>query len=103
MKMDQSRTDSSGRLKQGPYTEYFKGGSVSCVGEFAEGLKTGEWKYFLKNGRLKAIGRYENDEMTGEWRWYRENGELMQTGSFLNNKKPACATLPSERVASRRG
>ena len=87
MKIDNSKFDKDGKLKQGPHQEYFKNGTVSCEGNFKDGERTGEWKYYLANGQLKAIGNYINGKMTGEWKWYRENGKLMQTGSLDNDIK----------------
>ena len=87
MKVDNSKFDKDGKLKQGPHQECFKNGSVSCEGNFKDGERTGEWKYYLANGQLKAIGNYINGKMTGEWKWYRENGKLMQTGSLDNDIK----------------
>ena len=87
MKMDNSKFDNNGELKNGIYKQYFKDGSVSCEGEFKDGERTGEWKYYLANSRLKAIGNYKDGKMSGEWKWYRTNGELMQTGSFDNEIK----------------
>ncbi len=34
-----------GKLKNGPYKEFFKGGSVSCEGRHKDGERTGEWKF----------------------------------------------------------
>jgi antitoxin component YwqK of YwqJK toxin-antitoxin module len=87
MKMNNSKFDKNGELKNGIQKEYFKNGSVSCEGAFINGERTGEWKYYLANGQLKAIGNYTDGKMTGEWKWYRENGKLMQTGSFDNEIK----------------
>ena len=45
MKIDNSKFDKDGKLKQGPHQECFKNGSVSCEGNFKDGERTGEWKY----------------------------------------------------------
>ena len=87
MKMDNSKFNKNGKLKNGVHKEYFKDGSVSCEGDFKDGERTGEWKYYLANGKLKAVGNYKEGKMTGAWKWYRENGKLMQTGSFDNEIK----------------
>jgi len=87
MKTDQSQHDADGKLKNGVFKEYFKDGTLACVGKNRNGEKIGEWKYYLRNGLLKAIGRFSNGKMTGGWKWYRESGKLMQTGSFDDEKK----------------
>jgi len=87
MKIDNSKFDKDGKLKQGVHQEYFKNGSLSCKGIFKDGEKTGEWKYFLANGLLKAVGKYIKGKMTGEWKWYRENGKLLQIGSLDSDIK----------------
>src|SRR5437867_3550076 len=87
MKTDKSKYGAGGKLKKGVFREYFKDGTLSCIGEYRNGEKIGEWKYYLLNGLLKAVGKYSSGKMTGEWKWYRENGELMQTGSFDDEKK----------------
>jgi antitoxin component YwqK of YwqJK toxin-antitoxin module len=66
MKLDKSKCDADGRLKNGTFKEYFKDGVLSRVGEYRAGEKTGEWKYYLRNGSLKAIGSYDHGKMTGE-------------------------------------
>jgi len=40
MKMDESRFDAEGNLKQGIFEDRFKSGSISCVGEYKDGEKT---------------------------------------------------------------
>ena len=87
VKVDKSKHDTHGQLKNGIFKEFFKDGALSCVGEYRNGEKIGEWKYYLRNGLTKAVGRYDHGKMTDEWKWYRENGELMQTGSFDDEKK----------------
>jgi antitoxin component YwqK of YwqJK toxin-antitoxin module len=87
MKMDNSKIDKDGALKNGAHKEHFKDGSVSCEGDFKAGERIGEWKYYLADGKLKAIGKYKDGKMTGEWKWYRTNGKLMQTGSFDDDIK----------------
>ncbi len=57
MKMDKSKYDADGELKNGVFKEYFKDGTLSCVGKYRNGEKVGEWKYYLRNGLLKALGR----------------------------------------------
>lgn len=75
--------DENGQLRDGPYQQLFKGGTVACEGRFDHGRKTGEWNYYyMGSGALKATGRCEDDRMVGEWKWYHENGELMQIGQF---------------------
>ena len=59
MKIDNSKFDKDGKLKNGVYKEYFKDRSVSCEGYFKDGERTGEWKYYLAKGKLKAIGNFE--------------------------------------------
>ena len=98
MKLDKSKCDADGRLKNGTFKECCKDGVLSCVGKYCTGEKTGEWKYYLRNGLLKAIGSYHG-KMTGEWKWYRENGELMQTGSFDDEKKRCLEEIPLQRSA----
>ena len=85
--MDKSRHESKGRPKDGIFKEYFKDGTLSCVGQYSRGEKTGEWKYYLRNGLLKAVGKFSYGKMIGEWTWYRENGEVMQIGAFNDEKK----------------
>ena len=80
MKIDNSKFNKDGELKNGVHQEYFKDGSVSCEGEFKDDEWTGKWKYYLANGKLKAIGKYKDGKMSGEWKWYRANGKFMQTG-----------------------
>ena len=41
MKMDKNKYDSKGQLKNGLFKEYFKDGTLSCVGEYLNGEKTG--------------------------------------------------------------
>jgi hypothetical protein len=67
MKMDQSKYDPDGKLKNGISKEYFKDGTLSCAGEYKNGEKTGEWKYYLRNGSVKAAGRFSKGKMVGEW------------------------------------
>jgi antitoxin component YwqK of YwqJK toxin-antitoxin module len=83
MKLDQSKLDAAGNLKNGRFEEHFKDGALASAGDYRDGEKTGTWKYYLKNGQLKAIGEYVDGKMTGPWTWYRENGQLMQTGGFI--------------------
>ena len=83
MKIDNSKLDADGNLKNGLFQEHFKDGALASEGEFRAGERTGLWKYYLVNGQLKAVGHYEADKMVGPWTWYRENGELMQTGAFV--------------------
>jgi len=45
MKTDKSKYDADRRLKNGIFKEYFKDGTLSCVGECRNGEKVGEWKY----------------------------------------------------------
>jgi hypothetical protein len=54
MKLDTSKYDSKGQLKNGLFKEYFKDGTLSCVGKYINGEKTGEWKYYLRNGLLRG-------------------------------------------------
>lgn len=60
MKLDQSKYDETGQLKNGRFDEHFKDGSLSCLGAYLDGEKDREWQYFLKNGRLKAQGHFDN-------------------------------------------
>jgi antitoxin component YwqK of YwqJK toxin-antitoxin module len=87
MKPDQSKHDADGKLKDGEFKEYFKDGTLACVGKCCNGEKIGEWKHYLRNGVLRAVGRFAAGKMTGAWKWYRENGKLMQTGSFVEERK----------------
>lgn len=41
MKRDKNKYDSKGQLKNGLFKEYFKDGTLSCVGEYLNGEKTG--------------------------------------------------------------
>ncbi len=91
MKIDDGPYDADGKLRNGPFRQLFKDGSVCCEGRHAQGEKTGEWRYYLLNGALKAVGRCEKGKMAGEWSWYRENEELMQTGSFDAEEKKSGA------------
>jgi antitoxin component YwqK of YwqJK toxin-antitoxin module len=50
-----SKYGADGQLKNGVFKEYFKDGTLSCVGEYSNGEKIGEWKYYLKNGLLKLL------------------------------------------------
>ncbi len=87
VKIDDSKYDSSGQLKNGLFEEHFKDGTLSCVGEYINGEKAGEWKYYFRNGMVQAIGRYSNGKLIDKWTWYRQNGQLMQTGTFEEEKK----------------
>jgi antitoxin component YwqK of YwqJK toxin-antitoxin module len=53
MKIGRSKFDAYGRLKNGLIKEFFKDGTLSCVGEYRNGEKIGEWKYYLRNGLPK--------------------------------------------------
>ena len=48
MKRDKNKYDSKGQLKNGLFKEYFKDGTLSCVGEYLNGEKTGEWEGIYK-------------------------------------------------------
>jgi antitoxin component YwqK of YwqJK toxin-antitoxin module len=54
---DQGKYDSDGRLRNGPYEERFKDGSLACTGEYLDGEKTGEWTYYLRNGLVGHLAR----------------------------------------------
>ncbi len=54
-------------MKEGVFKQYFKDGTVSCVGEYVNGERSGEWKYYLRSGLVKAIGCYDQGKMTGAW------------------------------------
>ena len=47
MKMDNSKYDADGQLKDGLFKEYFKKGAVASEGLFKNDEKSGEWKYYL--------------------------------------------------------
>ena len=87
MKMDNSKIDKEGKLKQGVHHEYFKNGSLSCKGSFKEGERIGEWKWYRENGELMQTGSLDNDIKTGVWTRYRPDGKLMDKTEFLNGKK----------------
>ena len=57
MQRDKGKHDAEGQLKSGVFKEYFKDGTLSCIGKYRSGERAGEWKYYLRNGMLKAIGR----------------------------------------------
>ncbi len=63
--MDKSKYHADGKLKNGVFKEFFKDGTLACVGKYRSGEKVGEWKFYLLNGRLKAVGKFANGKMTG--------------------------------------
>jgi hypothetical protein len=52
MKMDKSKYDSNGKLKNGLFKEHLKDGTLPCVGKYSKGEKTGEWKIYEVNVAL---------------------------------------------------
>ena len=54
MKADQSKHDAGGKLKNGEFKEFFKDGTLACVGKYRNGEKVGEWKYYLPAKRSIA-------------------------------------------------
>ena len=57
MKADQSKHDAGGKLKNGEFKEFFKDGTLACVGKYRNGEKVGEWKYYLRNGVIAGRGQ----------------------------------------------
>jgi antitoxin component YwqK of YwqJK toxin-antitoxin module len=53
MKLNQIEHDADGKLKNGVFKEFFKDGTLACVGKYRNGEKAGEWKYYLRNGVLR--------------------------------------------------
>jgi antitoxin component YwqK of YwqJK toxin-antitoxin module len=64
MKLDKSKVGPDVKLKNGVFKEFFKDGSLACVGKFKNGGKVGLWKYYLKNGVVRAVGKFAGGKMT---------------------------------------
>jgi Uncharacterized protein conserved in bacteria len=68
MKLDQSKRDAEGKLKNSLFKEFFQDGTPACVGKYRHGEKVGLWKYYLRNGQLRAAGKFAHGKMAGPWK-----------------------------------
>lgn len=50
----------SGKLLDGPYTEYYLNRSLKQQGVFKKGLKVGIWKNWAENGTLLSVTRWKH-------------------------------------------
>ena len=65
MKLDKSKYDAEGKLKNGKLTDHYKGGEVCSIGRYVGGEKDGVWKFYFRNGNLQATGKYKKDKVIG--------------------------------------
>lgn len=78
--------DEFGR-RTGPWTLFWKDGSVRAKGEYAEGLQEGEWQFFDRDGRLEQQGGYRAGEWHGRWKWFYPGGELHRDERYRKGKE----------------
>ena len=62
MKIDRSKYDADGKLKNGVFKErYHPNGSLYDEGRFIDNQKVGEWRVYDSKGKLVKTARHKSD------------------------------------------
>jgi antitoxin component YwqK of YwqJK toxin-antitoxin module len=72
----------SGRLLNGPYSEYYPNKNLKELGNFKKGLKDGTWRSWNDKGMLLQLYTWKSGLKSGKFSLFDEDGKLKQSGSF---------------------
>jgi antitoxin component YwqK of YwqJK toxin-antitoxin module len=71
--------------RDGPWKDFYAGGSLKAEGNYVNGIQTGEWKYYHQNGKIEQTGRFgKQGKYEGTWKWYFDNGQLLKEENYRN-------------------
>ncbi len=77
----------SGKIKDGHFVYYYRGGQNVSEGDYKEDKRTGLWTFWFENGQKISEGSYKAGLKTGNWTYWYENGNKNKEGAFLDGKK----------------
>jgi len=74
----------SGKLLDGPYTEFYPNKALKTQGGFDMGLRKGEWRSWTELGNLDSVVHYSKGKLNGRFERYDLNGGLKEKGNYHN-------------------
>lgn len=63
-------------IRHGPFTAFYKDGTIASEGTFEHGSESGVWRDYHENGRVAAQGEYRAGMKHGVWRYWNEQGKF---------------------------
>jgi hypothetical protein len=76
----------SGKLLNGPYSDFYKNKQLKEQGNFTAGLKTGNWRSWSDNGILKEDSRWRKGLQSGPFLKYDNSGRLSSKAKYRNGQ-----------------
>ena len=76
----------SGKLLNGPYSDFYKNKQLKEQGNFIAGLKTGNWRSWMDNGVLKEDSRWRKGLQSGPSLKYDNSGRLTSRARYSNGR-----------------
>ena len=67
-------------LMEGPYTEYYRNGTIMREEQYAQGLRHGMQKTYFPDGDVESLHKYEHGYLNGPYAWYYKDGQVKQEG-----------------------
>lgn len=72
----------SGKLLNGPYTDFYKNKQLKEQGNFKSGLKTDRWRSWTEGGTLKEESWWKKGLLSGPFLKYDPSGRLMEHANY---------------------
>jgi hypothetical protein len=72
----------SGKLLDGPYTEFYESKALKTQGYFDMGLRSGEWKSWNEKGLPDSVVNYSGGKLSGRFERYDGQGNLFEKGKY---------------------
>lgn len=72
----------SGKLLDGPYTEFYQNKTLKTKGSFDMGLRKGEWRSWTEQGVLDSVVNYSNGVLNGYFERYNLDGSPKESGKY---------------------